>query len=145
MSASPSLFEDEQAINKLVFTYARGADRRDGALFASVFTEDGVLDYNGRQSTGPNQLSKIPSALTSYTKTYHTVMNTLIEVDGDTAKGEIYSASHHIRPVESTIHSDRVMYITYLDDYVRTNDGWRIKRREVNVEFVEFKTVQIST
>ncbi len=145
MSASPSPLEDEVAINKLVLTYARGADRRDGALFASAFTEDGVLDYNGRQSTGPSQLSKIPSALNTYTKTYHTVFNTLIEVDGDTAKGEVYSASHHLRPVESTIHSDRVMYITYRDDYVRTPAGWRIKRREVNVEFVEFKTVQIRT
>jgi hypothetical protein len=145
MSASPSLFQDEQEITKLVLAYARGADRRDGDLFASVFTEDGVLDYNGRQSTGPNQLSKIPSALNTYTKTYHTVLNTFIEVDGDTAKGEIYSASHHLRPIEGRVLSDRVMYITYKDDYARTGAGWRIKRREVVLEFVEYKEVMIDS
>ena len=143
MNTTASIVEDEQAITRLVLNYARGADRRDGDLFASVFTEDGVLDYNGRQSTGPKQLGKIPSALNVYAKTYHTVLNTFIEIDGDTAKGEIYSASHHLRPIEGAASSDRVMYITYLDDYVRTDAGWRIKTRKVEVEFIEYKTVVV--
>jgi hypothetical protein len=143
MTEKHSALEDERQIQKLVLNYARGADKRDGALFASVFTEDGVLDYNGRQSTGPNQLSKIPGALEIYEKTYHTVLNTFIEVEGDTAAGEIYSASHHLRPIENGEFSDRVMYITYRDEYQRTADGWRIAKRKVDVEFIEYTTVNM--
>jgi hypothetical protein len=34
------------------------------------------------------------------------------------------------------------MYITYRDAYVRTAEGWRIARRLVDVEFIEYKVVQ---
>lgn len=141
MGAGHSAFEDDQEIRKLVLNYARGADTRNGELFASVFTPEGVLELAGRETAGHHRLAKIPNMLTAYEKTYHMVHNTLIEVDGDTATGEIYSASHHLRPIEKEALSDRVMYITYRDSYVRTADGWRIARRMVDVEFIEYKVV----
>lgn len=144
MSADLTAIADERNINRLVLDYARGADTRDGALFASVFTEDGELEYNGRKSTGTHQLSKIPGGLNAYEKTYHTVLNTVIDLDGDQATGEVYSASHHLKPIEAGAFSDRVMYITYRDRYARTAKGWRIAYRLVDVEFIEYKPVQIS-
>ncbi len=141
MNDSNSILADEMYIIRLVNTYARGADTRDGALFASVFAEDGSLEFRGRTSTGTAQLTKIPGGLHAYEKTYHTVLNTVIDVDGDTASGEVYSASHHLRPIEGDTYSDRVMYITYRDTYRRTGQGWRIAKRLVDVQFIEYKVV----
>ena len=136
--------EDERAITKLVLKYARGADTRDGALFASIFTPDGVLQRGEQQTAGQEKLAKVPRILEAYTKSYHTMNNTLIEIDGDSASGVIYSAAHHLRPIEGTTYSDRVMYITYHDSYVRTAEGWRIAHRNVVTEFIEYRTVTIN-
>jgi SnoaL-like domain len=144
MASMVAKLADEGEIARLVLDYARGADTRNGALFASVFTEDGELEYNGRKSAGTHQLSKIPGGLNAYEKTYHTVLNTVIDLDGDTATGEVYSASHHLRPIEAGAFSDRVMYITYRDSYARTAQGWRIAKRLVDVQFIEYKPVQVS-
>lgn len=142
MSDTNSILADEREIARLVLNYARGADTRDGALFASVFTEDGVLELAGRETVGRDRLARIPDMLKAYEKTYHMVHNSLIDITGDTASGETYSASHHLRPIEKAAMSDRVMYITYRDSYVRTGEGWRIARRIVDVEFIEYKIVQ---
>lgn len=139
--ANAAAVADKLSITRLIHTYARAADTRDGALFASVFTEDGELEHKGRKSNGTHQLGKIPGGLLVYAKTYHTVQNIVIDIDGDTATGEVYSAAHHLRPIENAVFSDRVMYITYRDTYRRTGQGWRIATRLVDVQFIEYKTV----
>ncbi len=100
-----------------------------------------MLELAGRETVGRRRLAKIPDMLNAYQLTYHMVHNVLIDVQGDTATGEVYSASHHLRPIEKTALSDRVMYITYRDQYERTGGGWKIARRLVDVRFIEYKTV----
>jgi uncharacterized protein (TIGR02246 family) len=142
MSDTQAALADEREIRRLVHDYARSCDTRDGALFASVFTEDAVLELAGRETVGRERLAKIPEMLRRYDKTYHMVHNVTIDLAGDTATGEVYSASHHLQPIQKAAISDRVMYITYRDAYVRTAEGWRIARRLVDVEFIEYKVVQ---
>lgn len=142
VSDAAILLADEREIGRLISNYARGCDTRNGELFAAQFTEDGVLELAERETVGQHRLSKIPSMLDQYHLTYHMVHNTLIEVNGDTATGEVYSASHHLNPIQREMFSDRVMYITYRDNYVRTGQGWKIARRLVDVQFIEYKTVR---
>jgi uncharacterized protein (TIGR02246 family) len=137
-----AILADERDIRRLINDYARGADTRDGELFASVFVEEGVLELAGRETVGRHRLAKIPRMLEQYARTYHMVHNVTIDVEGDRATGEIYSASHHLRPIEKEALSDRVMYITYRDKYVRAAEGWRIARRLVDVQFIEYKVVR---
>ena len=141
MSDSNTILADEREIRRLITNYARGCDTRNGDLFAAQFTEDAVLELAGRDTVGRQRLAKIPEMLNAYQLTYHMVHNIVIDVDGDTATGEVYSASHHLRPIEKSAFSDRVMYITYRDSYVRTGQGWRIAHRLVDVQFIEYKTV----
>ena len=141
MADTATLLADEREIARLVHNYAKGCDTRDGELFAAQFTEDAVLELAGRETVGRERLAKIPSMLNQYHLTYHMVHNLLIDVTGDTATGEVYSASHHLRPIEKDQLSDRVMYITYRDAYVRAAEGWRIARRLVDVQFIEYKIV----
>lgn len=137
-----TLLADEREIARLVHNYAKGCDTRNGELFAAQFTEDAVLELAGRETVGRERLAKIPSMLNQYHLTYHMVHNVLIDVTGDTATGEVYSASHHLNPIQREMFSDRVMYITYRDNYVRTQAGWKIARRLVDVQFVEYKPVR---
>jgi len=141
VSEASTLLADEREIGRLISNYARGCDTRNGELFAAQFTEDGVLELAGRETVGRQRLAKIPEMLNTYQLTYHSVHNVLIDVEGDTATTEVYSASHHLRPIEKTALSDRVMYITYRDNCVRTGEGWKIARRLVDVQFIEYKTV----
>jgi hypothetical protein len=142
VSDAATLLADEREIGRLISNYARGCDTRNGELFAAQFTEDGVLELATRETVGQHRLSKIPSMLDQYHLTYHMVHNVLIDVTGDTATGEVYSASHHLNPIQREMFSDRVMYITYRDNYVRTGQGWKIARRLVDVQFIEYKTVR---
>lgn len=142
MSEAAKILADEREIGKLIANYAKGCDTRNGELFAAQFIEDGVLELAGRETVGRHRLAKIPSMLDQYHLTYHMVHNTLIEVEGDTATGEVYSASHHLNPIQREMFSDRVMYITYRDTYVRTDKGWKIARRHVDVQFIEYKSVR---
>jgi hypothetical protein len=137
-----ALLADEREIGRLIANYARGCDTRDGELFAAQFIEEGVLELAGRETVGRHRLAKIPGTLSAYHLTYHMVHNVLIDVQGDSATGEVYSASHHLRPIEKELFSDRVMYITYRDNYARTGEGWKIARRLVDVQFIEYKTVR---
>jgi hypothetical protein len=141
VSDAATLLADEREIGRLISNYARGCDTRNGELFAAQFTEDGVLELATRETVGQHRLSKIPSMLDQYHLTYHMVHNVLIDVTGDTATGEVYSASHHLNPIQREMFSDRVMYITYRDNYARTGEGWKIARRLVDVQFIEYKTV----
>lgn len=141
MNTTHSIVIDDYEIRRLALIYANGADKRDGDLFASVFTPDGILELNDIQTAGEAKLAKIPRMLARFSKTYHTVLNTRIDIDGDTATGEIYSAAHHLKPLEDGRHTDKVWYVTYLDDYVRTADGWRIAHRKVVSEFIEYTFV----
>ncbi len=141
MSDTTTLLADEREIGRLVHNYAKGCDTRNGELFAQQFTEDAVLELAGRETAGRERLARIPEMLNAYHLTYHMVHNVAIELDGDRATGEVYSASHHLRPIEKAAFSDRVMYITYRDNYVRTGEGWKIARRLVDVQFIEYKTV----
>ena len=72
--------------------------------------------------------------------TLHVVSNHYVEIDGDIATGESYCRASHIRAVEGGAPEERenyVMNIRYLDDFIRTTEGWRIAKRELQVEFTE--------
>jgi uncharacterized protein (TIGR02246 family) len=145
MSTASTPSDDERALRQLIYRYARCADTRDGDGFATVFTDDGELQSFGQTFAGPEALSKIPGMLSNFVKTYHTVLNCLFTLNGDSASGEIYSTAHHLKPTEEGEHSDYVMYITYRDSYRRTSQGWRIARRIVDIEFTENRTVTMGT
>ena len=135
--------EDLEAIRDLVMRYASCADRRDSEGFTALFTDDAVLVGPGFRFSTSGELAGLPQMLAAYVKTYHTVLNIVIDIDGDTASADVYSAAHHLTPVEGTQYNDYVMYITYRDRYRRGQRGWRISNRIVEVEMTQNNTVSI--
>lgn len=138
---------DRDAIRLLVDDYARHADRIDNEALAGLFAPEGVLRIFERgnpepvrQRFGRAEIAEAIKGLSRYDVTLHFVANHYVDLDGDIARGETYCRACHVRPVEGGAPEARenyVMNIRYLDEYVRLAEGWRIAKRELQVEFTE--------
>jgi uncharacterized protein (TIGR02246 family) len=142
------LLADRLALRQLVDDYARAVDQPDGDAAAALFTPDGLLRICERGTPEPVRerqgraaIATAMSGLGRYDTTLHVVANHYAAIDGDTASGETYCLAHHVRDVEGQGPMDYVMAIRYLDAYRRTDEGWRIERRELQVEFTEDRPV----
>lgn len=126
---------DEAAIRRLALLYAQGVDRRDSSALAALFTPEARLEGSGVDVHGAVAIAAMPAAMARrYDRTYHIVHNHLVELDGDEARGEVYSEAHHLtREADGT--SDYVLAITYDDRYVRTEAGWRFSGRRLDIKW----------
>lgn len=120
--------EDHIAIQRLMYRYARCADRKDYPGFADVFCEDAVFDYAGTPVRGCAAIQQMMRNLDQFGNTLHQVSNTLYEVDQDHASGETYCLASHLKVVDGRqIKID--MGVRYEDRLRRTAAGWRIEYR----------------
>ncbi|OBF06435.1 polyketide cyclase [Mycobacterium sp. ACS4054] len=129
--------DDRQDICELLVRYATGIDRRDWALFRTVFTADCELDYGeiGAWSgvDAVTDFMEKTHALAGHT--LHRLTNQAITVAGDTATARTY-VDALIMFADNQSGANGIGY--YDDDIVRTTDGWRIARRR-------FTVVRVST
>jgi uncharacterized protein (TIGR02246 family) len=138
------LAADRSELRALVERYAFSADRRDREGFAGVFTTDGVLatgqnrKFEGRQAIG-GVLDHLDA---NYPHTMHFVGNHEVEVDGDIARGLVYCLAHHAYERDE-VKRDTLMVIRYHDTYVRTESGWQIKERKLDIDWQEDRPLQI--
>lgn len=131
----PALSEllERQAILALVECYSRAVDRRDYALLASLYTEDGIDDHAGLYC-GPvaGFVAWLEQALAGVDATTHHVHNaTIAFTSAGEAEGEIYvSAYNRLRDPDASL-SELEQGLRYLDHYRRDAQGWRFARRTV--------------
>ena len=124
------------ALRELVDTYALAVDKRDGALFAGLFTADASLDiYEVGQDQpaltyqGTQEIHSVVDLVAQFACTFHVVANHLVDVTGEgKATGSTYCLAHHLDQTESR---DTLMLICYLDDYLLEDGVWRFARRRV--------------
>jgi hypothetical protein len=134
--------DDDAAVRRVGLLYARCCDNRDGQGFAALFGPNAVLEGGGGgipdfHNDTPEKIAAVPGSLNAFAKTYHTIYNTIIDIQGERATGEIYSCAHHLTPRADGKYDDFVMYITYHDRYARSSAGWRFAHRRVVIEFTE--------
>lgn len=133
---------ERRELHELVERYAQAVDRADGNAVADLFTEDGVLatwmDPATRKATGENKgraaITKAVKGLDRYVATHHTISSHSSTVDGAHATGETLCTAHHVSE-EAGKRSDHVLYIRYLDTFVRASGPWLFSRREVHVQW----------
>ena len=129
---------DEEAIRRVLVRYCQLVDARDAAGIArEVFTED-AIDNMGLFGAPAEGRSGIEAMFTRSNVTTeasaHFISNWIIDVDGDTAHANTYvtgwtwlrSSGHlgRLRP------ADFVSTGNYVDEFKRTDEGWRISRRD---------------
>ncbi|MEB3980705.1 nuclear transport factor 2 family protein [Mycobacterium sp. 663a-19] len=120
--------EDRQDISELLLRYATGIDRRDWALFRTVFTDDCELDYGEigvwKGVDAVAEFMEQVHALAGHTM--HRLSNVAITVDGHRAVARTYIDGL----IMASDNASGVNAIGFYDDeIVRTDAGWRIARR----------------
>jgi hypothetical protein len=124
----------EQACMKLMVGYCVYADHGQADEFASIFAPDGAwVQGTGGEIRGRDALRAYIVNRPGGTLTRHVITNMLVDVvDDKAAKGIAYatvfrdreydgSGSAPMRPPGSVIE--------YHDEFTRTAEGWKIKRR----------------
>lgn len=119
---------EREDISELLVRYATGIDRRDWALFRTVFTEDCELDYGEIGSwTGVDEVTEFMEKVHAMAgHTLHRLSNQAITVNGETAVARTY-VDALIMATDNQTGVNGIGF--YDDDIVRTADGWRIARR----------------
>lgn len=128
------VLEHVEEIRKLKVRYCHSVDAYDADTTASFFTEDAIFDVGPRgRCEGRQQVLEFFKGSRERLPFFvHMVMNPLIEVDGDTAKGSWYlmQASTVGGTNEAVWGSAR-----YDDEYVRVDGKWMFKNVAVTMFF----------
>ena len=126
---------DKQSIYELLVSYCRGVDRCDEDLIRSAFHDDSYDDHGYWKGPGrelapflADRLRKANSATT------HSIMNVLIELQGDLARSEAQVHATLIRRGSDPVEVD-VVGARYLDRLSRRAGTWRIERRTVVLDW----------
>ncbi len=126
---------DRFEIQDLIFHYSDLIDRKQiSRLRDEVFTADAHIDYSamgGSVGDLDTTLEFLEASLVSsvFPNTQHLNANVQIRVDGDSASGRVMC----LNPMEMTMGKDSTqtwfLGLWYVDEYRRTERGWRISRR----------------
>jgi len=141
---------DEWEIQKLSHRYAQLVDRGDGKAWAGLFTPDGVLRVGDGMEIGLDVIEGIPERqLRRYASTWHGVLTQVIDLDGDTATGEVYCIAKHIytdyhnTPGSMPFSLCHDVVIRYQDQYRRHDGQWRFSRRALTVDHRQVSQVEL--
>lgn len=124
----------EIALRRVSERYAYAVDTGDGDLLAAQFTPDGIVIAPRGTFEGLEQIRGIPAMVASrYLKTFHAVLNQMVEPVEGGAEGETYCLARHYFRDPAGRYLCYEMTIRYRDRFARTSDGWRLSRRELVV------------
>lgn len=134
-----SALVDEVEIKNLSHRYAIALDKDDREEWASLFSDDVVIESAGSQR-GLEDVLRIPrDQLARYKKTFHSVTTQKITLSGDEATGEVYCVAHHM--YEDHHQGGRLPFdlshnfvIRYEDAYARIAGRWVFTRRRIVTE-----------
>ena len=121
--------DDERAIQRLMARYCHVVD--DGAFdeLPQLWARDAELALRGETATGPEAIVAVIAGLqTPERRGVHVGANSIIDVEGDTAR----AVSDFVFMRREGGPDPVVKFIgRYIDQFVRTPDGWRFRRREI--------------
>lgn len=121
------------AILEVLNMHSRGLDRCEADWIKSTYWPDAVLDYGSFKGNAHVFADIVVTVLAqSYELTQHFLGNTLLAVDGDTARAESYVTAHHLLKDgrEDLFYSGR-----YLDVLDRRDGIWKLRDRTVVMDW----------
>ncbi len=129
---------DRAALGDLASRYAVAVDTRTFEQLRDVFLDDATLDTGRSVRSGIDEILTAMEGLRRYVATSHMLGQQLVEAGSEGATGVTYCTAHHLSDADRT---DTVMHIRYHDEFVRTDAGWRIARRRLEVLWTDTQPV----
>jgi SnoaL-like domain len=132
---------DRAEIGEVVYRYAVGADRRDAAMFASVFTDQltvllrGGSFGEGRKQTLPNDqfAQNVIKNLSRFPVTQHSFNVYKMEIEGDQARTLVNMQARHFIAESEGAHPPWDMGGYYEHHLLRTASGWKVREYTLNI------------
>lgn len=139
-----SELEDRLAIGDVIIRYADSIDQCDYDRYCTCFTDDvEVVGFSAGSIKGLAEYREwVSAARNKYGRTQHLIGNIQVSVDGDRGKLRSYVQATHELP--SDPDHLFVLWAAYVDDMVRTKDGWKIARHELE-RLINVKKVPIAS
>ena len=124
---------DRMEIADLVHRYAQIIDSKDFDLLREeVFCEDAFIDYSafgGSAGDLESTIAFLHKAMQIFPNTQHLNANIQIQVEGDRATGRVMC--FNTQEMKLPEREEHIFFcgLWYVDEYRRTEKGWRIARR----------------
>ena len=131
---------DRIEINDLLIRYTTAIDTKDYSLLDTCFVPDAHLDYTsagGIAGAYPEVRQWLEKALAPFAVTVHFISNSVVDLGGDEAKARtcVLNPMGFPNP-DGSLHMFTVGAY-YNDELVRTEAGWRIRKRVEESAFLE--------
>ncbi|MEK9624442.1 MAG: nuclear transport factor 2 family protein [Halieaceae bacterium] len=123
--------DDRRQLQDVMLSYAAAVDDRDMARYRACFAEDAEMVGFGEETvTGADAwTASVESQLDAFSSTQHLMSPQLASVTGDTASARTdVQALHVLKDGNGAMFT---LWATYLTDFVRNDDGWKISRHEL--------------
>lgn len=120
---------DRREIHETVLRYCRAVDRLDLDGVRAVYAGDGVDHHTGFSGTADEFVAWLAQGLPFLDGTMHLVGNHLVELAGDEAVAETYGTATHWAAPYTEPGTNFTSGFRYVDHFVRTPAGWRIRER----------------
>jgi hypothetical protein len=124
---------DVREIIDVMNQYTTALDSRNWEMLEATMTPDGQADFGNLAGVGvlesPQALVDLcRRSLQDLKSTQHLQGNYVVEVSGDAAQASCYLQANHF--ADGLPGGDEfVVWAKYRDDFVRTDQGWKIKKR----------------
>jgi len=133
MTLSLQEISDRMEIQDLIYRYSDLIDQKHfDALRDEVFCKDAQIDYSafGGSVGGVDEtLAFLHKAMKLFPNTQHLNANIQIEVDHERAKGRVMCLNPQEIGLKDGSSQVFLLGLWYVDEYRRTEAGWRIYRR----------------
>ena len=123
--------DDRRQLQDVMLSYAAAVDDRDLARYRACFAEDAeIVGFGEETVTGADAwTASVESQLDAFSSTQHLMSPQLASITGDTATARTdVQALHVVRDGNGAMFT---LWATYLTDFVRKEDGWKISRHEL--------------
>lgn len=133
--------DDRRQLQDLMLTYAAAVDDRDMSRYRACFADDvEIVGFGESTITGADTwVTSVESQLEAFSATQHLMSPQLAIVSGDTASARTDVQALHV--LKDSANALFTLWATYLTNFVRTSDGWKITRHELEIRGSSQSTV----
>ena len=125
--------EDRRQLQDVMLSYAAAVDDRDMARYRACFMDDvEIVGFGEATIRGADAwTTSVESQLEAFSSTQHLMSPQLATISGDTAFARTDVQALHV--LKNSDGATFTLWATYLTDFVRVSDGWKITRHELKI------------
>jgi hypothetical protein len=127
---------DRKACEDVLMRYGRTLDWLDQAGQDSCFWPDAHIDYGFFKGSGKDWVPTVMTIEATAPRRWHLTSGIMVEVAGNTAKGECYGLTVSATENEQGELTDTMFGGRYLDELEKRDGEWRISRRRYVADWV---------